>query len=478
MSSSGLGGKKKQVRFAAAELQGEGDEEDDLEEDTLFDKRREAKEKGAEGFPARKGGRGRPEEHGQRQQEAEDEEEMDADVAIRRSSSPPAVSSWAVNIILCSSFLGLGMSVAVVGPTFQDLATNVKKNISNISYIFVGRSLGYVSGSVIGGILFDCMNHHLLLGFSMLITAVGLYAIPWCKRALLLSALMSLIGISTGFLDTGAEVTYGSFIFTHAKDYANMKESEAAGLNSLFWGTFAAVRGLAIFFAACVYPGTMVLLSVIGCTISSLFLALYSKNIISLWVGTGIYGASMATTFPSGISWAEQYTHITSRSAGIFVVGAALGEMVIPAVVGFLHGKVQDHPVLMYAILGSSAMTAILFPVMYKLASSQTHPKLRETGESEDQKALLSGPNEEEEEEDDAEEWNDADFEVIEMNDVRGDAERSSMGETSMKDTIDFSIKTSNQLSSNNASSNSSSPVVLGGSPRKKFINMDREKND
>uniref|UniRef100_H3AHX4 Major facilitator superfamily domain containing 4B n=1 Tax=Latimeria chalumnae TaxID=7897 RepID=H3AHX4_LATCH len=552
MSSSGLGGKKKQVRFAAAELQGEGDEEDDLEEDTLFDKRREAKEKGAEGFPARKGGRGRPEEHGQRQQEAEDE----------RSSSPPAVSSWAVNIILCSSFLGLGMSVAVVGPTFQDLATNVKKNISNISYIFVGRSLGYVSGSVIGGILFDCMNHHLLLGFSMLITAVGLYAIPWCKRALLLSALMSLIGISTGFLDTGgntvilntwgdqggsymqalhfsfaagafvapiiaklllnninvfsllsqdknssetgsqnetkssavdefvsavshktaylksmwayfvigtfillvslmffilysrsspsrekmkgslqktktakhhnalilllfffffwyvgAEVTYGSFIFTHAKDYANMKESEAAGLNSLFWGTFAAVRGLAIFFAACVYPGTMVLLSVIGCTISSLFLALYSKNIISLWVGTGIYGASMATTFPSGISWAEQYTHITSRSAGIFVVGAALGEMVIPAVVGFLHGKVQDHPVLMYAILGSSAMTAILFPVMYKLASSQTHPKLRETGESEDQKALLSGPNEEEEEEDDAEEWNDADFEVIEMND-------------------------------------------------------------
>lgn len=56
------------------------------------------------------------------------------------------------------------MSVAILGPTFQDLATNVNRNISSLSLIFVGRAFGYLSGSVIGGVLLDAMNHFLLLG--------------------------------------------------------------------------------------------------------------------------------------------------------------------------------------------------------------------------------------------------------------------------------------------------------------------------
>lgn len=56
------------------------------------------------------------------------------------------------------------MAISVLGPTFEDLALNVNKNIGNLSYIFVGRSSGYIGGSLLGGILFDCMNPHLLLG--------------------------------------------------------------------------------------------------------------------------------------------------------------------------------------------------------------------------------------------------------------------------------------------------------------------------
>lgn len=57
-----------------------------------------------------------------------------------------------------------GTSIAVLGPTFQNLADNVHKNVTDIYYIFVGRSLGYLGGSVLGGILFDHVNAHLLLG--------------------------------------------------------------------------------------------------------------------------------------------------------------------------------------------------------------------------------------------------------------------------------------------------------------------------
>lgn len=51
-----------------------------------------------------------------------------------------------------------------MGPTFQDLAANVNRNVSSLSFIFVGRAFGYLSGSVIAGVLFDSVNHFLLLG--------------------------------------------------------------------------------------------------------------------------------------------------------------------------------------------------------------------------------------------------------------------------------------------------------------------------
>ncbi|XP_060094177.1 sodium-dependent glucose transporter 1 [Heteronotia binoei] len=517
---------------------------------------------------------------------------------------------WCISAVLCAAFLGLGMAIAVLGPTFQDLATNVNRNVSQISYIFVGRSAGYFGGSLIGGVLFDYMDAQLLLGLSMLGTALGLCVIPWCKKALLLTAMMSVIGSAMGVLDTGgnvlalatwkeevgphmqalhfsfalgafvapilakmalsgsptdsevhlnnsadnqtslnssssdllglklhlnmnfvwsyvviafylfivaliffilylkksyirdrtkvsvqkyrstkyhyalvillsifffcyvgAEVTYGSYIFTYAKTFINMKESEAAGLNSLFWGAFAACRGLAICCATCFFPGTMILLSITGTTISSLFLALFSTHPFSLWFGSAVYGASMATIFPSGISWLEQYTTIEGKSASMFVIGAAMGEMCIPAVVGFLQGHFSSFPVLMYASLGAAAMTAVLFPVMYKLATSSIDAKLNDPGDSEVQEALLSSSHLEEDE--DGREWNEVDFEVIEMNDTL----RNSVIETSKKIQGESSAARSGHPSLGNTTLNSS-PMTALSTSRLKKSSTDQDKND
>ncbi|XP_021107688.1 sodium-dependent glucose transporter 1C-like [Heterocephalus glaber] len=422
----------------------------------------------------------------------------------------------------------MGMTVAILGPTFQDLARNVNQNMSSLSQIFVGRALGYLGGSVIGGILFDCISHFLLLGVSLLATTLGLYLIPFCKRAVLLNVMMSVFGVSFGTMDTGvnvlilalwgdkgaphmqalhfsfalgaflapllaklalgttlstenhtepdlhppalsqspeanpgplfaapddlnllwayasvgmyifvvsvflfalffktqskhenptasaqvsrrakyhkallcllfmffffyvgAEITYGSYIFSFATTHVGMEESEAAGLNSIFWGTFAACRGLAIFFATCLQPGTMIVLSNIGSLVSSLFLVLFNKSPLCLWIATSVYGASMATTFPSGISWLEQYTNISGKSAAFFVIGGALGEMAIPAVIGILQGHYPGLPVVLYTCLGSAIFTTILFPVMYKLATLPLDLQQKEN-RCEDQKGLPS----------------------------------------------------------------------------------------
>ncbi|XP_053566839.1 sodium-dependent glucose transporter 1 [Bombina bombina] len=594
-------GKKKQVRFARAVEEDEAADEE--EEDTLFEKRPVGLRRGLveeeQGHGAALDDEVRLAPSGRRR-----------DVG-RRETCMTGEYRWCSTTVLCAAFLGLGMAIAVLGPTFPDLAMNVDSSVANISYIFVGRSSGYLGGSVIGGILFDCMNHHLLLGTSMLATAAGLYAVPFCRKAFLLTGVMSIVGLAMGFLDTGGnivimntwkdqsgphvqalhfsfalgafvapllaklvldilplsktpsnsdlpnistpsqsqqvlkllglemqgamlsyivigtfillvslfffilytksrphhstgkdseeksktakyhnalifllflffffyvgtEVAFGSYIFTYAKQYVNMEDKDAAMLNSVFWGLFAAVRGLAICFATFMYPGTMLLLSVAGCTLASLLLVLFHDNRICLWAGSALYGASMATTFPSGFSWVQQYTTIGGKSASIFVVGAALGEMAVPASVGYLQGIFSTYPVLMYAALASSAMNAVLFPVMYKLATSSGNKITWDGQESEDRRALLSNSGQEEEE-DDAQQWNEADFEAIEMND------RSSTvminfdempGETIASDVI-------NQTPLKNSNGTGGDQVVLvNKSPSKKFLGISRVKKD
>ncbi|CAH6778242.1 RGD1561777 [Phodopus roborovskii] len=188
------------------------------------------------------------------------------------------------------------------------------------------------------------------------------------RRAKYHRALLCLLFIFF-FFYVGAEVTYGSYVFSFATTHVGMEESEAAGLNSIFWGTFAACRGLAIFFATVLQPGTMIVLSNIGSLVSTFFLVLFDKSRLCLWIATSVYGASMATTFPSGVSWIEQYTSISGKSAAFFVIGGTLGEMAIPAVIGILQGHYPDLPIVLYTCLGSAISTAVLFPVMYKLAT-------------------------------------------------------------------------------------------------------------
>lgn len=56
-----------------------------------------------------------------------------------------------------------------------------------------------------------------LTGFSMLVTAFGMCAIPFCKQALLLTGLMSSIGMSMGVLDTGKSALGYTLLRVHPR---------------------------------------------------------------------------------------------------------------------------------------------------------------------------------------------------------------------------------------------------------------------
>nr|CAD7426479.1 unnamed protein product [Timema monikensis] len=125
--------------------------------------------------------------------------------AIRRVSSGKCVL-FAKTLGICGVFFGLGLCIAIPGPTFLLPISELQLDVSLMTNIYVARSSGYAVGSIIGGILFDRFNRLFLLFVSLLLTSVFITVIPWCRVLWLLKACMVGLGMSMGFLDTGCNV--------------------------------------------------------------------------------------------------------------------------------------------------------------------------------------------------------------------------------------------------------------------------------
>jgi len=57
-------------------------------------------------------------------------------------------------------FLTLGAVIASLGPTLPTLAANVGVGMAGIGILFTARSLGYLTGSVFGGVFYDRVQGH------------------------------------------------------------------------------------------------------------------------------------------------------------------------------------------------------------------------------------------------------------------------------------------------------------------------------
>ena len=96
-----------------------------------------------------------------------------------------------------------GLILALPGPTLLDLRAQTNTSTEEISTIFTGRSLGYLVGSILGGMMFDRVNQACLLGLSLMLTSAATAVVPWCRQLIWLIGIMSMQGLSMGFLDTG-----------------------------------------------------------------------------------------------------------------------------------------------------------------------------------------------------------------------------------------------------------------------------------
>ncbi len=122
--------------------------------------------------------------------------------SLLRGSSVPYFAS------LLYSFIILGLNVSIIGPSLLSLASQTGASIQQSSFLFSARTLGFLSGTVIGGLVIDRFPHrgNTALAFYLLFQSILPAFIPSISNFALLLFVLILYGIVLGGIDNCAQV--------------------------------------------------------------------------------------------------------------------------------------------------------------------------------------------------------------------------------------------------------------------------------
>ena len=165
------------------------------------------------------------------------------------------------------------------------------------------------------------------------------------------------------FLYVGAEVAYGGWIFTYATTLGLSNATVAAYLTSFFWGALTLGRLLSIPIAAKLHPKTLLGGALAGCLLSLVILLLGQNSVVALWLGTIGLGLSMSVIFPTTIALAEHTLSLSGQITSYFFVGAGLGGMTIPWLIGQLFETIGPV-VTMLIILATLLVAVVIFALL------------------------------------------------------------------------------------------------------------------
>lgn len=193
--------------------------------------------------------------------------------------------------------------------------------------------------------------------------------------------LLALIVVFCIFL-VGAEVSFGGWIFSYTVATHLGNETTAAYLTSAFWATFTLGRLLAIPVAFRLRPSAMMSSGLVGCLVSLGTILLWSNSSLALWLGTLGMGLSMAPIFPTAISFVGRRMSITGRVIGWFFVGASLGSMSMPWLIGQLFEPSGPQAALIIMLLDTLLALCIFAVIKSRFPQADSDLVQPRTGEA------------------------------------------------------------------------------------------------
>ena len=362
------------------------------------------------------------------------------------------------------AFISLGMTSAALGPTLPGLAEQTSTQLSGISFLFATRSLGFLTGSILAGRVYDRFSGHPIILAMLLLMALSLATIPFVQELWLLTLVMFITGmVESGmdvgtntllvwrfgekvgpymnslhfffglgaflapiiiaqtmlateggiklaywtlalivlptafafvrfpsppirqrdtavdggktnwllvilvatflFLYVGAEVAYGGWIYTYAITQDLSTTTVAAYLTSFFWGSLTLGRLLSIPLTAKLHPKALLSGALAGCVFSLAVLIVGQSSSVALWIGTIGLGLSMSVIFPTTLALAEHTLSLSGQITSYFFIGASLGGMSVPWLIGQLFEQV-GAVVTMLVILATILVAVVAFGLL------------------------------------------------------------------------------------------------------------------
>ncbi len=173
------------------------------------------------------------------------------------------------------------------------------------------------------------------------------------------------------FLYVGAESSFGGWIATYAKATGMGDAVTAAYLTSAFWGAMMVGRLLSVPLAARFSPRQVLTGDLAGCLVSVLVLVVWMGNPVATWIGTFGAGLFMASIFPTAISLAEKHLKITGTVTSLFFVGASLGGMSLPLLIGQLFESIGPGVTILAIALAVLLAALVLGLVLWSTRKPQ-----------------------------------------------------------------------------------------------------------
>ena len=188
-------------------------------------------------------------------------------------------------------------------------------------------------------------------------------------------ALVFLISVMFFFF-VGAELSFGGWIYTYSLSLGVATMTTAGYLTSLFWGSLTLGRLVNIPVAARVQPRYMLMADIAGLAVSLLLLLFWDSSAPIVWIATFGMGFSMASAFAALMALGERHIAITGQITSLFLVGASLGSMTVPWLIGQFFESYGEQSMVLW-ILAAIIAAAVSLSVFLRAARDESNSAAR-----------------------------------------------------------------------------------------------------
>ncbi len=173
------------------------------------------------------------------------------------------------------------------------------------------------------------------------------------------------------FLYTGFEASIISWIHTYTMKTGLGDKSAAYKLNAAFLFTYTFGRLIAIPIATRFRPRTILLCDFTGIFLSVAAILAWPSSVNVLWIASCIMGLSMASVFPTMLSFAERRMSLSGKLTGYLFSASSGGSMILPFIVGQFFVSLGPQ-VLFYVVIAALIIDVMIFTAMMMLYPSHT----------------------------------------------------------------------------------------------------------